>query len=560
MNDTRLQILLVEDDELFLHKYQKDLAAETADYDITTARSLKEARAAVAQRKYAVVLTDIKLKAASKGGLELLKEVKASHADTQVIVFTGIGGTDDARQAEESEADGYLTKPLEPERLRQVTRNAVAIYVERQRIREEMSSQQIPFPTPERFIYYCRAMTDRVNQAALLASSSDNILIVGEAGTGKGLLAEGIHFGSGREGLELINCRSLSDRTLERILFGTYNESAKVYVPGVLERLQHGTLILDRITGLSLRLQHNLFQALQTKIFQVHPECPEFSVTVRVVAISETDLSLEVAQGFFSADLHSIVAQHIIEVPPLRERKDDDYNDVIPLAAHFVRKHAVEGGISLESDVLFAPETEFILTHYPFPQNVGELETIARLTLTKSMGRQIQPDHLPERMHLFGIRAGLATRESVSNVKVKCPHGPMYCNQTELIINAQRTLRGVYLNADSDLAQGISETILKRGLTPLFPEVPPNAQTGVCIFCAQIQSARWALVDISAADFDISYAIGLLHALGVPTFLCRPRGTQSAKDAFENVYEYTDLADLTFSFDNWLGEVTFGPV
>lgn len=566
MNQQRPQVLIVEDEIDLLEFYVLELE-EGADYDVHPAQTVKEAQAKLAGHEFAVVLTDLKLRAANRGGLAILDGVKKASPTTQVIVFTGIGGTDDAREAERLGADGYLAKPLDFDRLRQVVKNAIATQQQLIEAREKVRHRREKhLPTPERFVYGCSTMSQLVNAAARLAGSSGNLLIVGEPGTGKGLLAEGIHFGSQRAAFELVNCGSLSERTLERIIFGWLDEDTGNYHSGLLERLSGGTLVLDRVSDLSLRLQEKLLEALSAEEYYPHDSVGPIRVDVRILSMSQFDLRRAVDQGLFLADLYGWLAADQLVVPPLRDRRDPDgrYKDVLILAEHFIKKYGSRlYGEDAELPKL-APETEYILEMYPFPNNVRELQQAIRLALGGLDGYAyaILPGHLPAQMQRYGARPSLGVAPAEPETSVLCPHGMFRCNQTAVIAMAYHSSAGgVYLrlaqNTAPDVANEIRRQIERLGRPVFPPDEIRDSLTPICEVCVPIQSSHCAIVDVTSTDQHIFYELGLLHALGVPTLILKKRDTLMPDRFSETpVTDYADAQEIGELVRSWLLERT----
>lgn len=553
-------ILVIEDDSILLDTYVSELE-ETSEFIIDAAQDIIEAQEKLACNVYDVILTDLKLQAAYEGGLTILHNVKSTQPDTQVIIFTGIGGTDDARQAHRLKADGYMSKPLDFDNVRQVIRNAVIIRQQRVEMRAKLSgkrpikNKELAFPTPDKFIYACQPMSNLVNHAMRLAATNENLFIIGEVGTGKGLIAEGIHFASGRSNFELVNCGSLSERSLERIIFGWFDEVTEAYNQGILERLSGGTLVLDRISGLGVRLQKKLLNTLKSGKYQVHPSVPEFPINLRIISLEETDLTIEVKQGLFIGELRQLLAQSELRVPPVRERKDTKYKDVMLLADHYISKYFLSSETNAINPTL-APETEYILGVYPFPGNVSELERAIKLALDRASDKVIHPQHLPIRMQRYGVKPGL--RQLDHDLKVLCPHGSFYCNQTHVIVNAHQAMQGVYAHLPKvdGLYEMVEGLIKRHGMGFFLPEKVNNARVTLCSTCVPIQSSHYAILDISDANYQTMYEIGMIHALGIPTLFLKNSGSRvPVLEGATAIVEYQNYNDLCSHIENWLREM-----
>jgi len=559
MIQDRPKVLIIEDDPLDLRSYVKFLSEGRGDYDLHSAESLKQAQDLLKKEEYAVVLTDLRLRKAEEGGFTVIKEVKASYPATLVIVFTGIGGADSANDAIRFGADDYMTKPLNPERLRQVVRNGIEIYEQRRIEWLDMQREGAlnrPLPTPGgSFVHSCRSMTDLVDKAIRLAQSDDHLLIAGEPGTGKGLLAECIHLGSERSAMDLVNCGSLSEHSTERILFGDATE--QIYSAGVLERLGNGTLILDRIASLSIRLQERLLKAILSGQYSLHPAHPPATINVRLIAINDGDLESSLQQGFFLSELYAQFLQKI-EVPPLRRRYDEDgrYRDVLHLANYFIKKYSTANGENSGAEP-YSEEAKDIFIKYPFPGNVSELERVIRLALTKSQGGTILPNHLPERMHRYISRPGLGPATKVS--RVRCPHGDFSCNQTETIASAYSQAKGIYLRLGKlapRTVQALDLYFKNLGLIPIRSRDQHLNQvlTPICGVCVSLQSARFAVIDYDFETDAANYELGMLNALGTPTLIISKRGRTYENFSPTLIYEYESEADIPNIIERWVSE------
>ncbi len=530
-------VLIVEDEVIFLEEYERHLAEDQHLYTLHTAKSVKTAREKYEQQRFDLVIADLKLRTRERGGLEILEEVKRLYPDTQVFILTGQGETEDAREAERLGVERYLTKPLEVSLLRQVIQSALRTQVDPE-VPYLESLPRSPLPTPIVMRYNCQMMVELVNQAAIVAQEAHHILILGETGTGKGLLAEGIHTASGRATLELINCASLSEITLENILFGVETEKT-----GLLDRLAGGTLALDRISGLSIRLQQRLLETLTSQ-----NEHQVDSHSVRIIAMDQHDLEIAVRQGLFLSALYQLLQQAVLYVPPLRERVDAKYKDVLILADHFLEKYTRPE----DSRPRLSPQVENIFTIYPFPGNVAELEQVIRLALANLDDDIIKVAHLPPRLRRYGTRATLGVGDPEN--PVLCPHKPVLCNQTDVITNAFHQGIGLYLHLAERVgpktAFTIEEKIKRLGLNPFPPEKIPDALTSMCYVCVPIQSSRYAILDISEPSPQHFYEMGLLHALGIPTLLiCR---TTSVMILESDMVTYLDDSDLPELIHSWL--------
>jgi DNA-binding NtrC family response regulator len=554
MPDNNVRVLVIEDDPGLLDAYVKRLTSD--DYIIDAAQEMTDARSLVGQHDYAVILTDLKLHTSDEGGLEILSEVKKSHPDTQVIIFSGVGDTQAVVRAFRLSADGYVTKPLDFNRVREQIMTSIGVYRWQRSLRDEDAANPVrrepvgmpQIETPEPYYAYAESMQKIVKRAKRLYRTSENILITGEAGTGKSLLAEGIHRGSKRPGFELINCAGLSDVTLEPVLFGMVEDDSAIK-PGVLQRLEGGTLVLDRVSSIGKRLQIRLLEALQSGHFSPAPDVEPIKVNVRIISIDEGYLVDDVNQGLFVEELYKLLSRAYLHVPPLRERYDDSYRDAPILAQQFITQ-------KYEVDCQLDPEAEYMIERYPFPGNVAELDRAIRQALGILNGsKRILPEHLPPSMLRYGVRPGLGVIED--DKRVLCPHGPFYCDRTGMIANAHRSMNGVYLRLGNDFPSDtlvqITTMLRQLGMTPLQVERIPDAQTPMCATCIPTQSSHFAIVNVTDDIQHVLYDLGLLHALGTPTLILSKSNDVFATHAENlNPHFYEDGNSLIQIVEHWL--------
>jgi DNA-binding NtrC family response regulator len=554
MNERKYQILIIDDDGDLLEFYIRKLQEHLNDCDLRKAKSLKEARSQMTQYDFDVVLTDLKLRTADQGGLTILNEVKRRNPYTQVIVFSGIGGTEDARQAERLNVDGYLTKPLDFDQVHKVVRNAIGLKSQL----VEAHGSVLPLPAPERIVYTCKVMSDLWRNATRLADGTQNILIRGEPGTGKGLLAEEIHFGSNRKAFELVNCGSLSERALEGIIFGRDGEAESGHQGGLLERLSEGTLVLDRVASLSLRLQEKLISALHPNYDMPSKHSKASRSKVRLIAIDEFEVDIALKHRLFLRELYTLLAAETLLVPPLRERFDPDgkYNDVLVLVEHFLRKYGEQNKQLMGIMPTLSHEVETIFEVYPFPGNVRELEQTILLALTKAEDNQIHINHLPLKLRKYGGQLTLGAPTENADIKLQCPHGSFYCNQVGAIYSAYHNSETIYLSLPSEFGaiqlRELQNYLAGFGKRAIVLEEVFNPLTSMCNICVPIQSSRFAIVDFKT-DPQTAYQLGLLHAMGIPTLLLK-HVNQTVPSAFSatNIVEYSHVDELKELISTWL--------
>jgi DNA-binding NtrC family response regulator len=351
-----------------------------------------------------LVITDVRMPGVK--GDEILSAVRASRAEAPVIVITAFGSVEQAVEMVKAGAHQYITKPFHSDELLTALAQALertALMREQMRMRREMSAAQT------RIIGAARPMRILLDTIARAARGSSTVLITGESGAGKELVARAIHELSGREGQFVpINCPAIPAELMESELFGHTGQAftgAKQPRAGLFETADNGTVFLDEIADLPLGVQPKLLRTLQEGTIRRVGANAEQQVNVRVVAATNRDLEEEARGGRFREDLFWRLNVIQLRVPALRERPYD-----IPLLVeHFVNKVAESLG---REPLDVAPETLAILTSYSWPGNVRELENAIERAATLAPGARLTPDELPERVRNHGAAAAFIARSS----------------------------------------------------------------------------------------------------------------------------------------------------
>jgi DNA-binding NtrC family response regulator len=398
------RILIVEDDQdmrEMLSEILSDSGYQTiAVLDAADAlKMIRDDRAVLD-----LVITDVRMPGVK--GDEILAAVRASRAETPVLVITAFGTVEHAVEMVRAGAHQYITKPFHMTELLGAAAEALertAPLREQARLRREMPS------ATKRIIGASRPMRSLLDLIARAAQSSSTVLITGESGTGKELVAQAIHDLSGRPGrLVPINCSAIPAELIESELFGHTGQAftgAKQARPGLFETADRGTIFLDEIGDLPLAVQPKLLRALQEGAIRRVGANAEQSVNVRVVAATNRDLEEDVSEGRFREDLFWRLNVIHIQVPALRERPVD-----IPLLVdHFINKTS---DLSGRPPLDVSPETLAILTAYSWPGNVRELENAIERAIALAPGAGLTPDDLPERIKNSGGSAAFIARSS----------------------------------------------------------------------------------------------------------------------------------------------------
>ncbi len=396
-------ILLVEDDRELRALLLEVL--EVAGYDVRAAASGNEALAALAHAVPDLVITDLMMPGVS--GKEVLKETRRAHPGVNVIVITAFGSIESAIELVKEGAFDYLTKPFSNDELLLAAQRALEEPGSRR-----VSGQQGGPPRPVAGFLgtsgQTRALLDMV---AKVARSPLPVLITGETGTGKELVARGIHALSGRDPFLAVNCAALPDHLLESELFGHEKGSftgADRAKPGLFEAAHGGTLFLDEVAELPAPLQPKLLRALEDgEIRRVGSTRPT-RVDVRLLAATNRDLDEEIAAGRFRQDLFWRLNGLALHIPPLRERPAD----VAVLVEHFLERFAESAG--RRSPQRFSPEAVALLASYPWPGNARELRSAVERAATLAEGDVLPVESLPER-----VRHGGLLRTTVAEAAVR---------------------------------------------------------------------------------------------------------------------------------------------
>jgi DNA-binding NtrC family response regulator len=385
------KVFVVDDDDLVLRAVGRVLTR--ARYDVSTFRSGPEALRAVERSGGDIDLLISDLHMPGMDGFELLGRVRASWPDLPVVVLSGDASPNSSVEALRRGAYDYLTKPLEA--YDEVVL-AVARAVERRRLVESNRLLQRQIDLSERWkgvIGATPAMRELFRLVESVAPTDATVLVLGESGTGKELLARAIHERSARQAAPFlaINCSALTDTLLESELFGHVRgafSGASSSRLGVFEEASGGTLFLDEIGDVSPATQVRLLRALQEGEIKPVGSTEIRKVDVRVVAATNRDLPAAVKAGVFRQDLYYRLNVVALELPPLRERRED----VALLVHHFLQRYAARYGKAVTRVTSAALEA---LQAYSWPGNVRELENVIQRAVVLTAGEEVTLDGLP---------------------------------------------------------------------------------------------------------------------------------------------------------------------
>jgi DNA-binding NtrC family response regulator len=385
MTTRRGSILLVDDEEKILKTLSRALRDDGQDVVNTT--SPRQAQRLLSERSFDVFIVDNVMP--EKSGLDLIREYVGSTPEAerpQILMMTAHATVESAIEAMKLGALDYLQKPFEVDELLVVVRRAL----DHQRLRTEY--RYLLSERDEQFDHYgiigrSRAVQEVIRRAELVAETKSTVLILGETGTGKELVARAIHDRSAQRSMPLIkvNCAAIPETLLESELFGHIRGAftgATTTKKGKFALADGGTIFLDEIATMSPTLQAKLLRVLQEREFEPLGAERSQRVDVRVIAATNRDLPQLVALGKFQDDLFYRLNVIPIEIPPLRERRED----IPALVEHFIRKHAQRTGRRIEridDDALAG------LQRYEWPGNVRELENTIERAVVLSQGPTI---------------------------------------------------------------------------------------------------------------------------------------------------------------------------
>ncbi len=395
-----METILIVDDEKNYPPILKAIMEEEG-YEALTAYSGEEALGVLMNSDIDLVLTDMKMP--SMDGIELLERIKEKDSELPVLMMTAHGTVEKAVEAMQKGAYNYILKPFDNERLVIYVNKAIAMYrviKENRRLRETVESQY----SFGNIIGKSRQMRDLFHIIQKVAPASAAVLIEGESGTGKDLVAKSIHYNSPRRDFPFIavNCAALAETLLESELFGHEKGSFTGAVSskkGRFELAEGGTLFLDEVGELSPALQVKLLRVLQDKIFERVGGLKQVSVNFRLITATNKKLREEVLKGRFREDLYYRLNVVHIDLPPLRQRSED----LRLLVDHFIEKYSHER--NLDAPIKGVERgVEQLFYQYHWPGNVRELENVIERAMVLCPGTIIRTSDLPKdfRHNIFG--------------------------------------------------------------------------------------------------------------------------------------------------------------
>jgi DNA-binding NtrC family response regulator len=384
--------ILVIDDDLEMCGLLSDVLKGEGFSVLAIGESLEASRA-LKKEEFDVIITDLKMKGLK--GLDLLEEAKKVAPLTPVIIITAFGTIESAIQAMKMGAYDYITKPFQMDEIVLTVKKALEnrlLKKEVVRLKREVESRY----QFHQLIGKSPSMQKIYDLIQRISDSSGNVLIMGESGTGKELVAKAIHYnGVRKEGpFVAVNCAAIPETLLESELFG-YKKGAftdaKTDKKGLIPGATEGTLFLDEITEMPSMLQAKLLRVIEERSVRPLGDTNSYPIDVRIISASNRDIRSLIREGRFREDLYYRLKVIDIELPPLRERRED-----IPLLVqHFIGKFSDE----TKKKISGASEDALkLLVNYSWPGNVRELENVIQRAITLTQYETILPDDLPSSM------------------------------------------------------------------------------------------------------------------------------------------------------------------
>ena len=382
-----MTILTIDDEENIRNGLADNFELE--GYDVLKASNGKDGLALIAQGNVDLVITDLRMDGMS--GEEVVRHVTTENPGIPIIVLTGHGSIDDATAAIKSGAYDFLTKPLDLDHLNLIVKNALKGKIQAEKIRELQS--KLAESASDEMIGKSSELNKVRNLIQKAAPAKANVLVTGESGVGKELVARAIHNQSTRKEKPFIvvHLAAMSESLLESELFG-YEKGAftgaETQHKGHFERANGGTIFLDEIGEINQATQVKLLRVLQERKFERVGGEKDIEVDVRVVAATNRDLEKEVAEGRFREDLFYRLNVIRIQMPSLRERKDD-----IPLLMYsFLKEFAEENNKQIKG---FDSKSKAAMVKYSWPGNIRELRNCVESAVVMCNGDEIKVEDLP---------------------------------------------------------------------------------------------------------------------------------------------------------------------
>ena len=395
---SEFRILLIDDEPAQITSIKSFL--KRRNYSILTANSGKEGISHIDDGNVDLVFTDFRMP--NMNGLEVVQNIKKLNPEIPVVVITAFSDTKDAVTVMKEGAFDYLSKPVDLDELELLVNKAKEhrYLISENKLLKQQLEEKYKFDS---IISQSREMEEVLNTSGRVAKSKATVLIRGQSGTGKELIAKAIHYSSERKDNPLItvNCAALSENLLESELFGHEKGSFTGAIAqriGRFEQAEGGTLFIDEIGDISLHTQVKLLRSLQFGEFERVGGSKTIKVDVRVITATNQNLEQLIKNGLFREDLFYRINVVTINLPALRERK----TDIPVLIRHFIDKYARENNKNIKE---ISKEAQDYLMRYHFPGNIRELENIIERAVVMSRETIITTSDLPAGLSLSNEKA-----------------------------------------------------------------------------------------------------------------------------------------------------------
>ncbi len=385
------RLLIVEDNELLCNSLKKLFLKES--YEVTAVSSAESALKVLESQPCSLIITDIILPGID--GIELLAKVKEQYPEVIVIIMTSYASIESAIKSFRLGSYDYIIKPIINEEIKMLVRNALTQTSQKRGEDASAQNQDNKYDFSS-IVGQSPAIRSIIEEVKMVANSRSNVLILGETGTGKELIARAIHYNSKRssEPFVAINCSAIPENLLESEFFG-HSKGAftgAVYSKrGLFDEADKGTVFLDEIGDLSHHLQVKLLRVLDDREIRPVGALQSKKVDVRFIAATNMDISNAVKEGRFREDLYYRLNVINLKLPPLRARG----KDIQILAEYFLEKYSVEMGGKAKS---IDEETLSVLNNYYWPGNIRELQNVIERAVILCDSTTIRLDHLPEEL------------------------------------------------------------------------------------------------------------------------------------------------------------------
>jgi two-component system, NtrC family, response regulator PilR len=384
------RILLVDDEPRMLSLLNSLLRAE--GYDVTSVQDGSKVSDLIRSEKFDLMISDIRMSPVD--GMELLKIVRSERATMPVIILTAYGSVETAIEAMKLGTFDYVTKPFKLDEMLLTIQRALE-YGRALSENVELKEELVGRYKFENIVAESPAMRNVCEMIKRVAPADTTVLISGDSGTGKELVAKAIHMHSRRKDKRFVavNCAALPEPLLESEMFGHMKGAftgASANKEGLFETASGGTLFLDEISSMPMSIQGKLLRVLQEREIRRVGGNDNIAVDVRVLAATNTNLEALIKKGTFREDLYYRLSVIPIEIKPLRERQED----ILPLVYHVLRSEIGEG----RELPKLTPEVKEMLERYAWPGNVRELENAIKHAVTFAQDNTLTPDVLPPKI------------------------------------------------------------------------------------------------------------------------------------------------------------------